>query len=109
MFAAEGDGLAEGEALGEGVIEIGDELGGGDDIDIIAHGDDAGNAGIHDLLGQRAKGTDFVVNSFWFLGGGLWFVILLAGRFGVGGAAGVEDQDGNIGLDEEFTEGGAID
>jgi hypothetical protein len=83
-------GPAQGAAGQQARVEVGEELGGGVDVDVVPHRDHAVHARVGDLGGQGAVGADPGVDIARHL------ARLLAG-LGVGRAARVQDQDGDAG------------
>ena len=73
-LAGQGRRTAEAAAGEQCGVEVGDELGRGDDVDVVAHRHDARDARVGDLRGERAVGPDPVVDGLpgWRVGPSDW-------------------------------------
>jgi hypothetical protein len=97
VFAGQGSRCAKAAPARQVGIQFGDVLGGGDYIDVVAHGNHARHPGVHHFLGQRA------ISPYLAMGVGVGD---RHGRcivpLGVGRAAGIEHQHGHLGFIEQF-------
>ena len=101
-------GRAPEAAAGEqGGVEVGDELGRGDDVDVVAHRHHTGHARVGDLRGERPVGPDPVVHARRRAVGRVG--VGGVGGFGVGRAAGVEHQHRHPVADEQPGQRGSVD
>ncbi len=71
-------------------------MGGGGDIDVVAHAEHGGDALVNDRLGERADGADLLVDAL----GGFGCISSFVHR----GLAGVEHQDGHAVVVQKLAE-----
>ena len=104
LLAAQRHGLAQRLTLRQRRVQIGHELGGGDDVDVIAHRYHAAHARVHHFLGEGAEGADLRMGVGPHTGihpHPCLSLLRERSRVGMRRAAGIEDQHGRLRLDEQ--------